>query len=366
MSSLAFWKDASRELRRLTAVMWAIGTVLIAVGWWLDVSGWWEHRPFLTNLASSLTGAFFALPVAVLVIENIRRQEGKWSASLEAKRTLQDLQETALALEREFERTVLDRHFWRRLHHLLANCSQSCERLEQVDTIGDDAAGLRESRASYWTSLAHFKSSLRDLKENLAKLEEFFRTAQGGAPAVEKYYGGRRSVRDFLVRLARDWEFFVKPVSQRLEESRLPLPDGAKVIELQVLMDTIKNGAEDLWKADSEPDFYGRRRREVRQLVEQVEGVLALPDEVIIHSGGIDRSWSLEAFEELVKTEDERQEIRNSEELQKRQGSLKAVKGSIDELRVAVNQVEGFVATVVAVARKLSDMEKEWIGSGGG
>lgn len=99
---LSCWKDASGVLHRLAVVMWTTGAVLFAVGWLLDSLGWWEHRPFLTNIISAFTSAFFAIPVALLVIDSIARRESRWSNILSAVRlmmpTLTNLIETASEL----------------------------------------------------------------------------------------------------------------------------------------------------------------------------------------------------------------------------------------------------------------------------
>lgn len=101
---LAFWTVASRGLRVLTVVMWITGLALFAVGWWLDTRGWWEHRPFVTNIASAFTGALFAIPVAVLVIQNIIRNETEWAQKRDAilltRRTLSDLANVVSKLTR--------------------------------------------------------------------------------------------------------------------------------------------------------------------------------------------------------------------------------------------------------------------------
>ena len=65
------WSDTSRGLRWASIVMWAIAVVSTAAGALGDVRGWWTAWPFMTNLASSLSGALFGVPIALIVLEQI-------------------------------------------------------------------------------------------------------------------------------------------------------------------------------------------------------------------------------------------------------------------------------------------------------
>jgi len=100
------WSGATPWLWTLAAVMWITGTALFAAGWALDARGWWEHRPFLTNIASTFTGAFFAIPVALLLIQNIARREARASALRLGKQTLIDLIMTSEAIVHEADRAL--------------------------------------------------------------------------------------------------------------------------------------------------------------------------------------------------------------------------------------------------------------------
>jgi hypothetical protein len=45
-----------------------VGCCLLAVGTLGDARGWWGDAPFLTNVLSSMAGAMFGIPIALLVL----------------------------------------------------------------------------------------------------------------------------------------------------------------------------------------------------------------------------------------------------------------------------------------------------------
>jgi hypothetical protein len=51
-----------------------MGLISIGLGLLGDETGFWSTRPFATNLLTSLTAFFFAVPVAVLVLQNVYRR----------------------------------------------------------------------------------------------------------------------------------------------------------------------------------------------------------------------------------------------------------------------------------------------------
>lgn len=51
--------------------MWTCGALLVGVGIFGDYYQWWSSKPFLTNLVSALTGAFFGIPFVLLVLQRI-------------------------------------------------------------------------------------------------------------------------------------------------------------------------------------------------------------------------------------------------------------------------------------------------------
>ncbi|MET9901199.1 hypothetical protein [Streptomyces sp. NPDC006446] len=52
-----------------------IGAALVWFGWYGDGHGWWVHRPFVTNLLSSLTGLMFGIPLALFVLARLSKDQ---------------------------------------------------------------------------------------------------------------------------------------------------------------------------------------------------------------------------------------------------------------------------------------------------
>jgi hypothetical protein len=65
------WRSVSPVLRAFALWSFLVGLVLVALGTVGDVRGWWPQAPFLTNLASSVTGACFGIPVALVVLQRL-------------------------------------------------------------------------------------------------------------------------------------------------------------------------------------------------------------------------------------------------------------------------------------------------------
>jgi len=65
------WATLHPRLRPTVVALLAAGTVLAVLGAVGDGAEVWSRFPFLTNLASSLTGALFGLPVALVVVQRL-------------------------------------------------------------------------------------------------------------------------------------------------------------------------------------------------------------------------------------------------------------------------------------------------------
>lgn len=65
------WRSAGISTRRISVVMWCVGLVLIVVGVGGDLRGAWSSVPFVTNLLTSVTAFFFAVPVALLILHDV-------------------------------------------------------------------------------------------------------------------------------------------------------------------------------------------------------------------------------------------------------------------------------------------------------
>jgi hypothetical protein len=80
------WKDTSPGLRSLGVVMWVTGVVLVVSGWIADSRGFWSDRPFLTNLASSLTGAVFGIPFVLVIFQQITTAQTQSKEATDTRR----------------------------------------------------------------------------------------------------------------------------------------------------------------------------------------------------------------------------------------------------------------------------------------
>lgn len=56
------WRETPEGLRASWLVLWGVGVVLLGAGWWGDQAGFWSSKPFITNVFSSLTAAWFGVP----------------------------------------------------------------------------------------------------------------------------------------------------------------------------------------------------------------------------------------------------------------------------------------------------------------
>lgn len=65
------WVTLHPRLRPAVVAMLTVGSVLAVLGAVGDATEVWPRFPFLTNLASSLTGALFGLPVALVVVQRL-------------------------------------------------------------------------------------------------------------------------------------------------------------------------------------------------------------------------------------------------------------------------------------------------------
>ena len=80
------WQNVSPWLRAACLAMWAGAAVVTAVGVAGDLTGWWMRLPFLTNVASSLAGALFGVPFALLVLQRVAATERERYSQREAQR----------------------------------------------------------------------------------------------------------------------------------------------------------------------------------------------------------------------------------------------------------------------------------------
>ncbi|NUW38406.1 hypothetical protein HTZ77_44480 [Nonomuraea sp. SMC257] len=102
------WRSTAQVVRRAVVSMWAVGMLLATAGWFGDRHGYWSDKPFTTNLVSSLTGAMFGIPVALMVIQRISGRQATHAESRflagQAAAVAEALHGTAVAMAKGDER----------------------------------------------------------------------------------------------------------------------------------------------------------------------------------------------------------------------------------------------------------------------
>jgi hypothetical protein len=80
----SIWADTTT--RRTILFCALVGIALFVFGIWLDVRGNWSSLPFVTNLASSLTGASFGIIFALLILQYVTHMQAEAQGRREAER----------------------------------------------------------------------------------------------------------------------------------------------------------------------------------------------------------------------------------------------------------------------------------------
>jgi hypothetical protein len=80
------WNETGSTLRKAWIILWAVGIVLLALGVWGDSDGFWAGKPFFTNVFSTLTGAAFGIPLALVVLQRIASSEADAAEARAARR----------------------------------------------------------------------------------------------------------------------------------------------------------------------------------------------------------------------------------------------------------------------------------------
>jgi hypothetical protein len=73
------WGRASASIRHAIIAFWIAGGILFGLGPIGDIAGIWSSLPFLTNMITALTSFCFAVPFAVLVLQELARQQANQS-----------------------------------------------------------------------------------------------------------------------------------------------------------------------------------------------------------------------------------------------------------------------------------------------
>ena len=155
------WRSFSLVLRRLAIVLWVAGIALLALGVLGDRLSWWSDRPFLANLVSSMVGACFGIPVAVLILQRLAAAQADALEMRNAARlTIGTIEEMRWAADRlVFKAAKTD------THSLLTGLSAL------VDSADLDAERVRHVRVADVKALEEKMHSLRALLPEKRQLE---------------------------------------------------------------------------------------------------------------------------------------------------------------------------------------------------
>jgi len=222
------WETLHPTLRRAVVVLLSAGFVLAVLGAIGDAAGVWSRFPFLTNLASSLTGALFGLPVALVVVQRLIQAQAEvtdraaaWRLAMRSAHNMRAAALTLIGAEADRAAAELDR--------LLARCDSAlAEAREWADRALAAKARPRRLRASlYQRTYLHEVMTLHQTAQQA--LHVFAATGLGSetsAAALERVRSEAAflhdNVRPMLLRLDNRW--LAQPHARALEHLDVTFP----------------------------------------------------------------------------------------------------------------------------------------------
>jgi hypothetical protein len=102
------WRETSSTVRILCLAMWLLGIAATVAGAWGDATGWWDNKNFMSNLASSATGALFGLPLALVFVQHITNRQASERERREAWANAAQLARDVAADVRQLVRMDVD------------------------------------------------------------------------------------------------------------------------------------------------------------------------------------------------------------------------------------------------------------------
>jgi len=207
-----WWRDYNPALRAAAITLWLFGIAFAMLGALGDSRGWWAGRPFATNLVSSLVGACFGIPIALIVIQRLAANQlemvERRSAMRHALRTMQDFIDTASRLVKHDPRThhiqePLIRNI-REVHHGLQSAASK-------DEIG------------------------------FAELKELERTAQKAEVEIGTWIPHYGEYQSLVHSCNSTWTLMSTDVRSRLSENGLPWLDERRVHHLESMLKDLTN-----------------------------------------------------------------------------------------------------------------------------
>jgi hypothetical protein len=224
------------------------GTVLAVLGAVGDAFGTWSRFPFLTNLASSLTGALFGLPVALVVVQRLLQAQTdaneRAAAWRLAMRSVHGMRVGAAAL------SGVDADNAAELTWLLARCDTAIDEAQQwAEAALAAKARPRRLRASmYQRNYLHQVLTLHQtVQEALNVCARTGIAADASATALGRIRSEAAFLQDHVrpMVLRLDGRWLARPQAQTLEHvndsfpADLPRVAATQLLTIKQLLDAI-------------------------------------------------------------------------------------------------------------------------------
>lgn len=84
-----FWNEVDPVVRGVVIGLLGTGLTMSTVGWVLDLTGKWSDLPFTVNMVSSAAAACFGLPIALVLLQYLLRQQEEHSGRIRLRRLAQ-------------------------------------------------------------------------------------------------------------------------------------------------------------------------------------------------------------------------------------------------------------------------------------
>jgi hypothetical protein len=228
------------RLRSAVIALLSTGTVLAVLGAVGDAAGVWSRFPFLTNLASSLTGALFGLPVALVVVQRLLQAQteanDRAAAWRLAVRTVHSMRIAAATLSGVDAAAAS-------LTRLLARCDAAIVEAQQwAEPALTAKARPRSVRASMYQR--NYLREVLTLLETVQQALNVYEKAGVAASALDRIRSEATFLHDHVrpTILRLDGQWLPQPQAAVLERSfpaDLPRVAARQVLTIQQLLDAI-------------------------------------------------------------------------------------------------------------------------------
>ncbi|MBQ1021407.1 hypothetical protein KBX71_26475 [Micromonospora sp. D93] len=198
-------------MRAAAIGLWLFATAVTALGLYGDRCRWWDNAPFATNLVSSVAGASFGVPIALLILATLSAQQALMTAQREAQKfAIRLLRRIADAPRMDFE------------------LSSDYEQIDQIVTILGRAREFVRSHPNGYQAIG---SVIDPPPSPRGQIKQAERLLQGFPTAV--------------ARCAYDcsgaWELFRTEARLRLAEHGLPSVDYERARHIEQAVEALKS-----------------------------------------------------------------------------------------------------------------------------